>query len=120
MYQLYVEPFDTRFFTQNRAERRSSGDGTLRKELDNPTTLGPQRPREASPTGKSGVGYTTYSVERQPLEQIQATFIMRDTDPIRGASLTVQGTVDPYASLLGRPNPDADGPFAALGLRWKP
>jgi hypothetical protein len=78
-----------------------------------PTTLGPQRPRESSPTGKSGIGIATYSIAHQPIEDARRTVIMFDPDPIyKGdAKLTTQGPIDPYLTQINSPfNPSAHRP----------
>lgn len=122
MISLIFQQFDGRYYVENKNIRinpitGAESDGAHRKLLDYPTTLGPNFPREASPTGKSGVGYTTYSVDRQPVEQIRSVmFIMQDTDPIINGRLVATGVVDPYANLLQLPTENG---YAALGQKWR-
>lgn len=63
-----------------------------------PTTLAQNRPREASPTGKSGIGVATYSIARQDVSSVRT--MMYDTNPIyKGEGrLTTQAVVSPFAS----------------------
>lgn len=72
-----------------------------------PQTLSQNRPREASPTGKSGMGIATYSVAYQPVESAQRMFIMTKPDArYKGeGSVITYGVVDPYASLIGSIQP---------------
>lgn len=75
-----------------------------------PTTLAQNRPREASPTGKSGMGVATYSIAPQPVGS--ARTILYDTNPIyRGEGrLITQGVVSPLRSQAGDPNQMLLGP----------
>jgi hypothetical protein len=68
---------------------------------DIPTTYGQNTMREASPTGKSGVGYVTGSVAMQHVEYARSTFFNMDTKPIYAgdAALVTQGVVNPWDSL---------------------
>ena len=67
-----------------------------------PTTLAQNRPREASPTGKSGMGVATYSVSPQPLGE--ARTMLYDTNPIyKGeARLVTQAVVSPFSQNQSR------------------
>lgn len=64
-----------------------------------PTTLGPQRPREASPTGKSGMGIATYSIAWQPIASARSSVIMTVPN-MREGKLTTTGVVDPQLSQI--------------------
>lgn len=63
-----------------------------------PTTLSQNRPREASPTGKSGIGVATYSVAPQDVSA--ARTMLYDTNPIyKGEGrLVTQAVISPFAS----------------------
>jgi hypothetical protein len=68
--------------------------------------LDPDRPREASPTGKSGKGISIvrFPNDAQPLQlaKVHGT-IMRDRDPIYpGTHLTTQSMMDPAKVLSGQ------------------
>lgn len=79
-----------------------------------PTTLAQQRPREASPTGKSRMGIATYSIPYQYIESARTrTVIMTDPDPIYAGEgrLITRGVIDPYASQIGSKR-------QAIGLKY--
>jgi len=72
-----------------------------------PRTLAANSPREASPSGKSGVGIATYSQAAQPVSDARRTVILTTPNPLHLADARVitMGTVDPYASLVGADQP---------------
>lgn len=104
--------------------RRFNG-GTLRETEQHflpvagiPQTLSQASPREASPTGKSGVGFTPASVQAQPIASSRTnTVVMTDTNAQDQTSTQiVTGVVNPWDSLngIGR----APGGKAALGSKF--
>ena len=64
-----------------------------------PTTLAQNSPHEASPTGKSGVGYVTQSMPAQPVRNARPhSVIAFDRRPIYAgdAALVTQSLINPW------------------------
>lgn len=70
------------------------------------TTLTQQRPREASPTGKSGMGVATYSQPPQPINLARKKTVLPAHPNAEAGRLITTGPVNPFDSIKGIPGPN--------------
>jgi hypothetical protein len=84
-----------------------------------PTTLAPNKPREASPTAKSYAGVATgyVGVSQVPAARTQVLYKPDNSRPY-SAKLTVTGYVNPFESYMGVSSQPSK--LAALGPSIKP
>lgn len=77
-----------------------------------PTTYTHQMPREASPTGKSGIGIATFSQPPQPIFLARRKTVLPVMPNMRAGHLNNTGYVDPYATITKQKQ-------SKLNLKWQ-
>lgn len=64
-----------------------------------PQTFAQQRPREASPTGKSGIGIATYSQMPQPIQTARKKTVLPQKPNASSGYLQTTAHINPYDAL---------------------
>lgn len=76
-----------------------------------PNTYAQQRPREASPTGKSGMGIATYSQMPQAIMSARRKTVLPINANRASGHLQTTGHIDPYDSITKQPTNRANVKF---------
>jgi hypothetical protein len=111
-------PTDQGFYRVYDPFTGADDDDILVPIVNMPQVFHAMQPGEASPTGKSGVGFVMHAVEHQPVEDTQRNFIIVDPQPIYygQADLIMYGAVNPYDTLTGEETYGSG--YDSPGVQW--